>query len=116
MKILIIEDDAALRSVYREMLEYAGHNVTQASSPQAAKDFYQDSFFNIVLSDAMFDTHSSRDIEPIFKLWQGLQSKGSRIIVISGEPALRQRVEDASMTFLLKPVAVSDLITLIEQS
>jgi DNA-binding response OmpR family regulator len=108
MKILVIEDDAALRDVYGELLEQAGYHVAKAASPQVAKDFYNDFPFHVVLSDAGFDSQSS--IDSVFQLWRSFQAKGSRVIVISGESTLRQRVEDAGMVFLLKPVATQQLI------
>lgn len=49
--ILIIDDDAALRALLREILEPAGHSVLEAGNGHAASSILQAVSVNLVLTD-----------------------------------------------------------------
>jgi CheY-like chemotaxis protein len=80
MRILIIDDEPALRMLVRRMLESAGHDVVEAEHGRAGVELYEKQAFDVVVTDIIMP--ESEGLETVRRL-RGI-APGLRIVAISG--------------------------------
>lgn len=114
--ILVIDDDASVREVVREMLELEGHAVTMAENGQEAMSKLTGGGFDLVITDLIMP--EKEGIETIAEIRR--RSSAIPIVAISGGGRLgpgdyleTARYIGADAT-LAKPFTRQELLTTIE--
>jgi len=112
-RILVVDDEAILRSLYNEILAAAGHEVTCVDSGRKAAELVEAGEFEILFLDITLGGE-----------WDGIETfkkireKNNRIKVIlstgSVEHAHIQPYIDQADAFLQKPFTMNDLLPLVE--
>ena len=83
-RILVIDDEADIRGLLREVLEGVGHQVIEAADGRLGRDLYRLAPTDVVISDIVMP--SQEGIETIMQLRAEFPSL--RVIAISGGGAL----------------------------
>jgi DNA-binding response OmpR family regulator len=112
--ILIVEDTAAVRGLFRTILEQAGHTVREASTGSEGIKLFRETSVDLVITDIYMPDGDG--LEVITKLRQ--EPRASKIIATSGrlgrdEMLSAAQVLGADMT-LPKPVTMAELLTAVE--
>lgn len=80
MRVLVIEDEAALRQTIRRMLESAGHEVVEAENGRTGLEAFRKNLLDVVITDIIMPNKEGietiRDIRAL--------NPGIRIVAISG--------------------------------
>ncbi|NNG04128.1 MAG: response regulator [Inquilinus sp.] len=79
-RILVIDDEPAIRGLLRQVLERAGHSVAEASNGREGIDQLEADDFEMVITDIVMPEREG--IETIMRIKQGRPK--TKIIVISG--------------------------------
>lgn len=113
-RVLLVEDDKALRRMLEVTLRRAGYQVTTASDGLEAMDLALSSPVDIVLTDAMMPNLSGQEFCRLLRSSPKLSHV--KIILLSGlereEGSPERELADA---FLSKPVLKQDLTDCIER-
>lgn len=108
--ILIVEDSLALRDLYIHIIKKSGHLVFGAPTLADARQMLSSYKFDLVLLDMRLPDGSGIDLIP----W--VQEQKSQIIVLSAEEQTRSICQLLGIDFFLsKPVANSDLRSMVER-
>ena len=108
-RILIVDDDAALRATLAQMLERHGHDVCEASNGQAALSAMGGGGVDVVLLDLSMPGSGGNDVLRDLHLF----ASPPTVIVVSGELALESRVGSlygGAADYLTKPFEPDDLL------
>jgi len=114
-RVLLVEDEAALRRAFARMLEEAGFTVVQAADGRQAIDALAAGAFEVVLTDV-----SMPGMDGI----QLLRAARERdldvpVILISGNPTVEsavQAVQYGALQYLIKPVDSRSLVEIVEKA
>ena len=116
-QILIVDDDDAIRGLFRRILEGDGHTISEASNGEIALSRFADCWADLVITDIVMPEKDG--LELLTELRR--QVSGVKIVAISGGGGLnpftylamaRERGADA---VLFKPVAVELLLKTVRQ-
>jgi PAS domain S-box-containing protein len=113
-RILVVEDDAAVRTVVRAMLTVAGYAVTTADNAQAAQRAASANQFDLVISDVVLSDVSG----PMVVAQLREQLPGIKVLFVSGhaEGLIAQRgMLRPGTHFLAKPFTQQVLLAKVEQ-
>lgn len=113
-RILVVDDDENIRTVFQVNLESNGYEVETAENGGEALEKSRRLFFNIALIDIMLP-----DMEGI-DLLESLHETAPRMkkIIVTGFPTLQNAIDAVNQGadgYLLKPVNVDDLLKTIEE-
>jgi two-component system, chemotaxis family, chemotaxis protein CheY len=115
MRVLVIDDEPALRQVIRRMLEPAGHEVVEAQNGRVGAQAFHAAPFDVVLTDIIMPEQEGMEtISEMRKL-----NKSVRIVAMSGggikdlDVLLLARRLGADAT-LTKPFRKDDLLACVE--
>lgn len=113
-RILVMEDDRHLRSVFTRALRAADYEVHPAGTVQRAVDLLKETRFDVLLCDIHMGgargTDLVRDYDDV------LFTSGAQIVMVSGHPEYRDMCQTMGVDFFLeKPVAISTLVTLMDR-
>jgi DNA-binding response OmpR family regulator len=109
-RILIVDDDQALLEGLESAFNTAGENATASSSFEVARQMLRSGEYDVLITDVRLGAFNglqlallARDLYPNITL-----------IVFSGfdDPVLRAEAEHAGATYVVKPVASSELLEL----
>ena len=110
--VLVVEDDDAIRSLSRRILEGAGYTVFDAPNPRQAEALFEkrENTFTLLVTDVIMPGSSGP------KLFEVLSrmSPGLRVLYVSGytdDTIVHQGQLDPGVEFLQKPFT-SDALTL----
>jgi DNA-binding NtrC family response regulator len=117
--LLLVDDDAAFRKVYRSLLEEAGYRVAEAVDRESAHSAVRKRLFAVVLLDLMLPPDGQ--VEP------GLAQLGDllgrrpemKVVVVSGAgdlPNMVQAVRSGAYDFLTKPVDPDVLLIVVQRA
>ena len=114
LKILLIDDEPLVRSLLRQVLENAGHTVTEASNGQEGVRCFRENNFDLVITDHGMPVMNGLDAA--FRIKK--QKPEMPVILITGW----QTETDATFQkpsgideFITKPFDLEELIKLIEK-
>ena len=116
-QILIVDDDDAIRGLFRRILEAEGHTITEASNGEIALQLFSDCWADLVITDIVMPAKDG--LELLAELRR--LALGVKIVAISGGGGLnpftylalaRERGADA---VLFKPVPVELLLKTVNQ-
>jgi two-component system, OmpR family, response regulator len=108
-KVLVVEDDDAVRALLGDLLTHQGYDFTLASSAAEMRAALDREEYDVAIIDI-----SLRGAEDGFALAELVSEKGAAIILTTGDPAQRPRLEASGRRHLLKPFRMLDLTELIE--
>jgi DNA-binding NtrC family response regulator len=114
-KILIVDDEPALRQSLRQALQADGLRIDLAASGEEAARLEAENGYDVIVADLMMPGLSGLD------LLRTLKERGSRarLILISGYPtiaAAEQAVKMGAFEFLSKPFMPAEIRALVERA
>ena len=113
-RILLVDDDADLRSVFREKLEYSGHEVEEADSAEAALAAVSSFDPALVVTDVRMDGMTG--LELLSRIRESMEHVD--VIVMTGHDAMTSAVEamkSGAFDYLVKPVGLKEFVTVVER-
>ena len=115
MRVLLIDDEPALRQVIRRMLESAGHQVVEAQNGRTGLQTFQAAPFDAVVTDIIMPEQEG--VETIAEMRK--VNKSVRIVAISGGGIKRLDVLGLARRLgadatLPKPFRKEDLLSCVE--
>ncbi|MBW4708602.1 sigma-54 dependent transcriptional regulator [Roseobacter sp. YSTF-M11] len=114
-KVLLVDDDAAVRDAVSQTLELADLEPVTANSFVAAKDFITPEFDGVILSDLRMP---GRDGFHLLSFTRS-QDEDLPVILLTGEgdiPTAMKAVGQGAFDFLEKPCAPADLLAVLERA
>jgi CheY-like chemotaxis protein len=112
IRILLVEDDAHVRTATHRMLAAAGYTVADAADGQAALDAYDgaDPPIDVIVTDMSMPRMNGRELA------QTLRSRGDRVpvLLVSGFLDPRDDIEIDCLTVHQKPIDGDALIAAVE--
>lgn len=117
-RILVIDDEAPVRRILRQMLEKAGHEVLEAPDGAAGLKLYREHSVELVITDILMP--GKEGIETILELRK--TSPGVKIIAISGGGRMNKMdLLSLSQAFgvtrtLAKPFDREELVTAVREA
>ena len=113
-RILIVDDEPALRQSMRQALQADGRRIDLAASGEEAVRLEAENAYEVIVADLMMPGLSGLD------LLRTLKERGSRarLILISGYPtiaAAEQAVKMGAFEFLAKPFMPAEIRVLVER-
>ncbi len=112
-KILVVEDDSFLRTLLMEVLSLEGHLIESAESAEEAIIKIEKQKFDVLLTDVNLPGKSGLELLPIC-----LQhNPDTYLLVMTGYASIDTAVQAMKLgasDFLCKPIALSDLISVIQ--
>lgn len=117
--ILLVDDDAAFRSVYAGLLRGQGYEVDQADDRRSARAAFAKSAYAVVLLDLMLppDGSTQGGVEQLKALLA--QRPETKVIVVSGAGdthVMLQAIKDGAYDFLTKPADPDVLLTVVQRA
>jgi len=115
-RILIIEDETTLRSLMRDALEKAGHDVTEAADGDQGIKLFKLHQHEIIITDILMP--KKEGLETILELTD--QFPDVKIIAISGggiglgDELLEMALDFGAKRALRKPVTMKHLIEIVQ--
>ena len=113
-RILLVDDDDDLRSVFREKLEYSGHEVDEADSAEVA--LAKVSAFDpaLVVTDVRMDGMTG--LELLSRIRESMENVD--VIVMTGHDTMTSAVEamkSGAFDYLVKPVGLKELVAVVDR-
>ena len=109
-RILVVEDDDAVRALLGDVLDEAGYEFTLTSSAAEMRAALADASYDVAIIDI-----SLRGAEDGFALAEAAGEKGCGVILTTGDPLQRPRLEASGRRHLPKPFRLRELTDLIDQ-
>jgi DNA-binding response OmpR family regulator len=109
-KVLVVEDDDSVRALLGDVLDYAGYDFVLASSGAGMRDALDSNEFDVAIIDV-----SLRGGEDGFTLGELASEKGCAVILTTGDPDRRVRLEASGRRYLFKPFRMQELTDLVDE-
>ncbi|HIF05837.1 MAG TPA: sigma-54-dependent Fis family transcriptional regulator [Gemmatimonadetes bacterium] len=113
-RILLVDDDADLRSVFREKLEHSGHEVDEAGSAEAA--LAKVGAFDPALMVTDVRMEGMTGLELLERVRESMESVD--VIVMTGHDTMTSAVEAmkaGAFDYLVKPVGLKQLMAVVDR-
>lgn len=114
-KVLLVDDDAAVRDALSQTLELGGFEAVVAASYIEAKDHIAPEFAGVVVSDIRMP---GKDGFALLELARGIDAD-LPVILLTGEgdiPTAVRGMASGAFDFLEKPCAAADLLAVVEKA
>jgi len=119
-KILLIDDDPALRSMLGFSLESSGYLVSEVESRVQAIQFLQNTSYPVIVLDMGMPPHEHTSEEGVAVLeWLQLNQSHAKTIVLTGqnsESTSYTALKHGAFDFLQKPVTSESLIQAVKRA
>ena len=113
-RILLVDDDADLRSVFREKLEYSGHEIDEADSAEVALSKVSAFDPALVVTDVRMDGMTG--LELLSRIRESMEFVD--VIVMTGHDTMTSAVEamkSGAFDYLVKPVGLKELEAVVDR-
>jgi DNA-binding NtrC family response regulator len=115
LEILLVDDDAELRSDMASFFSRQGHRVEQADDGNQALDFLERRSFDVMVLDLTMPRMSGRDV------LKELQNRNAEceVVVLTGDATVEAAVEAMKLgarEFLTKPISLKELDRLVRKA
>ncbi len=115
-RVLVVDDEEAIRFTFQYFLTDAGHEVSLASHENDAREILSDNEFDVAVIDRILsDSNSGTDLMKEIKRLQ----LSCKVIMISGLPMFKDSSkgeDDEPFTYLTKPIKGSEIVQHVEQA
>jgi DNA-binding response OmpR family regulator len=108
--ILVVEDDDSVRALLGDVLDNAGYEFLLARDGTEMRAALDTEMFDVAIIDI-----SLRGGEDGFALGQVASTKGCSVILTTGDPARRVRLEASGRHYLTKPFRMKALTDLVDE-
>lgn len=109
-KILVVEDDDAVRALLGDVLDCAGYEFTLARDGAETRQALDAEDFDVAIIDV-----GLRGGDDGFSLAEVMDAKGCGVILTTGDPDRRRRLEKSSRRHVMKPFRMQLLTELVAQ-
>ena len=109
-KIIVVEDDAAVRSLLGDVLDYIGYEFTLVATGAQMRTALEQERFDVAIIDIAL-----RGSEDGFMLAEVASQAGCGVVLTTGDHTQRARLEGSGQRHLLKPFRMQQLTDLAEQ-
>jgi DNA-binding NtrC family response regulator len=109
-KILVVEDDDAVRALLGDVLDLTGYEFTLTGGAGEMRRALDAGEYDVAIIDV-----SLRDGEDGFALAVLASEKGCGVILTTGDPQQRARIEASGRRHLMKPFRMMQLTALVDQ-
>ncbi|QKI88551.1 response regulator [Thiomicrorhabdus xiamenensis] len=120
LKVLLVDDDPALRGMVAFALEAEGYDVDEAESQQSAKEAFENYEYPIVVLDMGMPPNEHTTKEGVDVLnWIGIYHPMTLVIVLTGQDAKATSYEvlkEGAFDFLEKPISESALVLAVKRA
>ena len=113
-RILLVDDDADLRSIFREKLEYSGHEIDEADSAEVALSKVSAFDPAVVVTDVRMDGMTG--LELLSRIRESMEFVD--VIVMTGHDTMMSAVEamkSGAFDYLVKPVGLKELEVVVDR-
>ncbi|MBI5515601.1 MAG: response regulator [Deltaproteobacteria bacterium] len=114
LRVLVIDDEAAIRELLETVLQRDGYEVTTLEDPTRAAEVVREGRFHLCLLDLMMPRQDGLEtLQKIRKIDRDLA-----VVIITGYPSLETAVESMkldALDYLRKPFTVEDLRAVVER-
>jgi DNA-binding response OmpR family regulator len=108
--ILVVEDDDSVRALLGDVLDHAGYEFTLARDGTEMRAALDAEVIDVAIIDI-----SLRGSEDGFSLGKLASEKGCSVILTTGDPERRVRLEATGRRYLMKPFRMKQLTDLIDE-
>jgi two-component system NtrC family sensor kinase len=109
LKVLVVEDDDAVREITKELLEGEGHSAVTASSVEEAQELLVSNVFDLLISDVLLPGGASGvDLAKYVRA----NYENTKVLLMSGysPETLQMNGNDDRLPLLAKPFTSADLV------
>jgi DNA-binding response OmpR family regulator len=103
--LLVVDDQTDICGILRQVLELNGYRVSTAVNGRTGQRLFREGGVDLAIVDALLPFGLSG-----LQLADEILDAGTPVIVITGSLAVREQLEGARHTFLLKPFRMSELL------
>ena len=112
MRILIIDDEVEILTLFKDVLESMGHKVEIAIDGESGLEKFRKSNFDLVVMD--YRMHGKDGIQVSKDIWD--IDKNIKILFTSADSSIKKKTIDmGAVGFLLKPFDIDILVREIER-
>ncbi len=114
MRILFVDDEAAIRASIGEFLERVGHKVKLCENAEKALELMKTNHYDMILSDIMMPVMDGMELLRIVRK----TNPGAIVVMITGHGTVRNAVEamkEGAYDYLMKPVDMMELKVLLDR-
>lgn len=108
--VLVVEDDDAVRALLGDVLDLAGYNFVLTRGGSEMREAFAAGEFDVAIIDV-----SLRGDEDGFALAKEARAKGCAVVLTTGDPGQRARLEASGENHLMKPFRMRQLAQLIDR-
>ncbi len=113
LNILLVEDQRALARLTEQLLRKIGHTVTVAGSIAEATKSWEESHFDLIISD--FGLPDGDGCELLTHIEHGLDTPAIALTGHGMEDDIRRALQSGYRVHLTKPVTFEQLVSAIDQ-
>ncbi len=113
--ILIVDDEETIRQTFRDVLELSGHDVVVAESFSDAKEYLNDTRFDVALTDLMLPQESGLSL----LRYAAEHDETMSVVMVTGHPDLSSAVsalKEGAYDYLTKPVTTQALLAVVQRA
>jgi len=113
--ILLVDDEASLRSIFAISLREHGYRVIEAASGEVGLELARQQLPDLILTDISMPGMSGQAVLKQIRHDPALSSK--QVVLMTGDPRIvtpRRGMEEEADDFLVKPVSMDDLLRCVE--
>jgi len=111
MKILVVDDEMSILTLFRDVLEGVGHEVDIAIDGRAGLEKFKNKKYDIVVMDHRM--HGRNGMQISKEMWR--MDKNAKILFVSADSTIREKaMKMGASGFLLKPLDIDRIIKEIE--
>ena len=108
--ILVVEDDDSVRALLGDVLDHAGYEFALARDGAEMRAILHSDMFDVAIIDI-----SLRGSEDGFALAEVAGDKGCGVVLTTGDPERRVRLEASGRRYLMKPFRMKQLTDLVDE-
>ena len=112
MRILIIDDEVEILTLFKDFMETFGHKVEIAIDGDTGLKKFKNTNFDLIVMD--YRMHGKNGIQVSKDIWD--IDKNAKILFVSADSSVKKEaIEMGAVGFLLKPFSIDVLIKEIER-
>jgi DNA-binding NtrC family response regulator len=113
-RILVMEDDVGLRTIYGKVLRKSHYEVHEAPTVQSARDLLDKNEYKVFICDIHMGRERGTDLLSEFEV--KLNEAGTQVVMCSAYGQYRTLTEEMGADFFLeKPISLGTFITLVNR-